>query len=381
MKNTLFLLATLTPLFLQPAYTQTSNTDNLTRALLQDTPIESDLQTLCDHIGGRVTGTRANEQAVEWGLQRFKEAGVKAWTEEVQMPELWLERATTVEVSGGLNFKPLAVSKFYCPVGTYKGGLLDGGTGSEEDFARLGNSAKGAFVLVQTDLCLDISGLFTEYGAASVTEDLARAAGVKGIIFMASRPNKLLYRFVTKRVYDNEMPQIVMAREDAQRCLRVLREGGELDVTVTIDAETGGTYTTHNVIAEIPGSEIPGEIVVIGAHLDSWALGTGANDNGCNVTMMIDIARQMMKLGIQPKRTIRFALWNGEEQGFFGSHAYTVQHADEMDNHVMAMSVDIGSGGIIGFFTNGWDVLIPSWMTFSHTLKANNRSQTSRMRS
>jgi len=107
------------------------------------------------------------------------------------------------------------------------------------------------------------------------------------------------------------------------------------------------------VIAEIEGSEYPDEVVIIGAHLDSWALGTGANDNGCNVSMMIDIARQMKALNIKPKRTIRFALWNGEEQGYFGSWDYTKDNLTTLDKHIMAMSVDIGSGAITGFFTNG----------------------------
>jgi len=88
-------------------------------------------------------------------------------------------------------------------------------------------------------------------------------------------------------------------------------------------------------------------------------MGTGANDNGANVCLMIDIARQMKKLNIQPDRTIRFALWNGEEQGYFGSWDYTLDHLDQLDDHKMALSVDIGSGAIIGFFTNGRSELIP----------------------
>ena len=82
-------------------------------------------------------------------------------------------------------------------------------------------------------------------------------------------------------------------------------------------------------------------------------MGTGANDNGANVCLMIDIARQMKELGIQPKRTIRFALWNGEEQGYFGSWSYTLDNLNTLDKHKMALSVDIGSGAITGFFTNG----------------------------
>ena len=107
------------------------------------------------------------------------------------------------------------------------------------------------------------------------------------------------------------------------------------------------------MIGEIKGSEEPEEILVIGAHLDSWGLGTGALDNGSNVCMLLDVARQIRRLGLQPRRTIRFALWNGEEQGLFGSWAYAEQHEDELDRHVAAASFDIGTGRLEGVYTNG----------------------------
>ncbi len=341
------------------AFAQT-DANKLVTAILGETPIEEDLQELCDEIGGRVTGSKANEAAVEWAYQKFKAAGVKVDKVPFEMPALWLEKSTTAEISGGIAMTPQIVSKFYSPAQTHEGILLNAGMGTAEDFTRLGNRAKGAFILVETEICLDINGLFAEYVAASKTEDLARAAGVKGIVFMASRPNKLLYSFVSKKVYDNEMPQLVMAREDARRCLRSLRNGKKLNIKVDIDADTGGAYKAYNVIGEIKGKEKPKEVVIIGAHLDSWALGTGANDNGCNVSMLIDIARQIEKLGIRPKRTIRFALWNGEEQGYFGSWAYTDEQGKKLDKHMMAMSVDIGSGAIFGFFTNGRKELMPA---------------------
>ena len=93
--------------------------------------------------------------------------------------------------------------------------------------------------------------------------------------------------------------------EIRQRALRLLRRGKSLDLWVRLDLETGGSYDSYNVIGEIRGSELPAEYVVIGAHLDSWGLGTGALDNGCNVALVIDIARQMQRLGLRPRRTIR----------------------------------------------------------------------------
>src|SRR6185436_1838401 len=132
-----------------------------------------------------------------------------------------------------------------------------------------------------------------------------------------------------------------------------LRAGKHLTLTAAIDVQSGGPFESANVVGEVRGAEKPDEFVVVGAHLDSWDLGTGALDNGCNVALVIDLARQFKTLGLRPKRTVRFVLWNGEEQGMFGSWGYTKAHQAEMDRHVMAASFDIGSGRIRGFFTGG----------------------------
>jgi Zn-dependent M28 family amino/carboxypeptidase len=152
---------------------------------------------------------------------------------------------------------------------------------------------------------------------------------------------------------------LIMEREEAQRALRLIRAGKRLTLTSRLDVEHGGPYESYNVVGEIRGRERPDEIVLVGAHLDSWGLGTGANDDGCNVALVVDLARQIKRLGLAPHRTIRFALFNGEEQGMNGSWGYTRTHAGELSRHVMASSYDIGSGRIMGFFTNGRADLLP----------------------
>ncbi len=339
---------------------QTNNDiSKLVAAMLAETPLEEDLQELCDEIGGRVTGSAANELSVEWGYQKFKKAGVKVRKQAFEMPVLWLPEACKGRVSGALDFAPVMVAKYQTAPGSYTAELIDLGYGKEEDFVSLAVQVKDNFVLIETDICFDIAGLFAEYIQAAKVEALAEKYGAKGIVFMSTRPNGLLYRFITSKGTNVPLPQFVMAREDAKRSLRSLRKGQRLSFVAKLKATVGEAFTSENVIAEIPGTEFPDEVIVIGAHLDSWALGTGANDNGCNVSMMIDIARQMTQANIKPKRTIRFALWNGEEQGYFGSHAYTQEYEADLDKHMMALSVDIGSGPIIGFFTNGREKLIP----------------------
>jgi hypothetical protein len=152
---------------------------------------------------------------------------------------------------------------------------------------------------------------------------------------------------------------MMMERDGAERALRLIRSGTPLRLTMALDIQSGPAYQTFNVIGEIPGASRPDEVVLIGAHLDSWDLGTGALDNGANAMMVLDIARQIRRLGLAPARTIRFALWNGEEQNLNGSYGYTLAHAGELDRHVMASSYDIGTGRITGYYTGGRPALVP----------------------
>jgi carboxypeptidase Q len=176
---------------------------------------------------------------------------------------------------------------------------------------------------------------------------------------MSPYPKNLVYRQFASTNYENDMPLLVMDREHALRALRLMRSGRSLSLGATISIDAGYSYSATNVIAEIPGTTRADEIVLFGAHLDSFDLGTGALDNGVNVTMLINIARQITRLGLRPERTIRFALWNGEEQALVGSWKYTEQHEDELDDHVVAASFDIGSGRTTGFFTGGRPALVP----------------------
>ena len=355
------LLVTAAPMQSSAADTP-GDADRLVTALLGDTPLIDDLKDLTDTIGGRPTGSQANLRSVNWALERFATAGITARKESFTMPALWLERSASAVVHGdGVKFTaPVAAMPF--STGTSSAGvtapLVDGGSGGDEDFAHLGPQSRGAFILVETEELEDIQGLFAEYVSAAAIEQRALTAGAQGVIYMGSRPRGTLYRHNASLGEDNSAPMMVMGRGEAGRALRLLRAGHALKVTVKLDLDRGPSYESFNVVGEIKGTASPEEFVVIGAHLDSWGLGTGALDNGCNVAMVIDIARQMQRLGLRPRRTIRFALWNGEEQGLYGSWGYVRTHAGEMDRHVMASSYDIGSGRITGFFTGGRPQLV-----------------------
>jgi Zn-dependent M28 family amino/carboxypeptidase len=152
------------------------------------------------------------------------------------------------------------------------------------------------------------------------------------------------------------MPVAVVAREQAQRLLRLLEEG-PVRVRVAIDNAVVPNVASRNVIAEIRGSDKKNEIVLVGAHLDAWDLGTGANDNGVSCAEIIDLARQIAASGLKPRRTVRFALFTGEEQGMLGSRAYVAGHSAELDEHVAVVVYDIGSGKLLGMYLNGREEL------------------------
>lgn len=336
-----------------------SDIDLLLDTLAKPTPIISDLQQLTDEIGPRLTGTQANTEAVKWAVSRFKQANVNVTTESFNMPRGWREINASATISGDNIQYNIPVATMPFTQATTKQGLSANlvylGVGSKDDFAKH-KTLNDKWLIVKTAILDDkagINGLFKEYVDFVGIEDRAEQAGATGIIYMSSRDKNLLYRHLPSDGADNKLPIVVIEREEGLKLERLLAKGKQLEFTSYHEMADESSYAVSNVIAEITGSEFPEQIVLIGAHIDSFDLGTGALDNGSNVCLVIDLARQIKRLGIKPKRTIRFALYNGEEQGIFGSWAYTVKHKKTLANHIMTATIDIGTGKINGFYTNG----------------------------
>ena len=140
------------------------------------------------------------------------------------------------------------------------------------------------------------------------------------------------------------VPQITVATEHYNRLIRMIQQGEKLKMTVDLaveyqDADNMG----YNTIAEIPGTDLKDEIVMLGGHMDSWHSGTGATDNGAGVSVAMEAVRILQTLGIKPRRTIRIALWTGEEQGLLGSRAYVAQHFGKLEG-----GPQFGGGGGLG---------------------------------
>jgi len=134
---------------------------------------------------------------------------------------------------------------------------------------------------------------------------------------------------------------------------RLLDAGNEVRMRVSLPNEVGPPVKAQNVIGEIRGSEVPEEIVLLGAHLDSWDMGAGCLDNAVNSVLVLEAARAIAGAAQRPRRTIRFALFSGEEAGLFGSLAYVRKHSDELDRFSAVVVHDMGLGKISGYALNG----------------------------
>jgi carboxypeptidase Q len=340
-------------------------TPTMIQSALGPSPLEENLRYLSDTIGGRVTGTPSSDRAADWGVQAFRHAGVDdVHTEKFSIPVSWSEGHTHLEILSPAPFPIRLVSIGWSPP-TPEGGItadvVDAGMGDDAGFAKAGAAAKDAIVLIHSNFLVTWDDLSNEYTIGPAILDRALKAGATAVLWMSSRPNLLLYRHTLAVNGEVEkLPQAVVAREDAERIARFLAAGQKVHVHFEMPNRLSGPVDSENVVAEIRGREKPDEFVVLGGHLDSWDLGTGALDNGCNVAMVIDAARVIHASGIIPRRSIRFILFTGEEQGLLGSAAYAHSHRAELDNMIAAIIYDSGNGKVTGYALGGRkDVLAP----------------------
>ncbi len=142
------------------------------------------------------------------------------------------------------------------------------------------------------------------------------------------------------------LPQITLAAEHYNRLVRMLQAGEHVRMEIDLGVEFTEADSSFNVIGEIPGTDLKDEVVLIGGHFDSWQAATGGTDNATGVTTVMETARILKTLGIRPRRTIRFALWGGEEQGLYGSRGYVSRHLAEREGTAGAMMFGAPAGPI-----------------------------------
>src|SRR6266481_1889264 len=321
-------------------------------------PMEENLRRLTDEVGGRVTGSPEMAKAIKWAVSAFLAEGVDVHTEKYTLPLTWGEGETRLELLSPVKFPVRLVAAGWSPAtpaGGIEANLVDIGYGNEQDFARAGAAAKGAILLASTDLGSNWADLFNEYTQPPPVIARAVKVGAAGILWMGARERLLLYRHTNTGDGTLErIPQAVVAREDAMRLARTVSAyPGKVRVGFSMPNKIGGPIEQENVVGEIRGYEKPDEAVILGAHLDSWDLGTGALDNGCNAALVIEAARAIKASGFLPRRSIRFVLFSGEEQGMYGSWQYALAHRAELDKIRGVVVFDSGVGRVTGYSLTG----------------------------
>lgn len=316
------------------------------------------VSALSDQIGSRLTGTANARRAEEWAEGEMKRLGLTGVRREpYRMGASW-ERgpASAALVSGG--DRPLAVASYTWTPGTggpVEGEVLDVGAGRPEDVRRVTAQVKGRVALVVPEGADLDSVIYNFYRAPGLVREL-KDAGALAVLIAADKPHSILYTAPVEFSATGRLaalPTVSLAHEDVELLRRLLRQGQTPRVRLDVRNRIGGAFDATNVVGEIRGRELPDELVVVGAHLDSNDLGPGALDNGAGAAAVLETARAVKALGLQPRRTIRFVLFTGEEEGMVGSIAYVERHRGEMDKTVAALVMDIGAGRPEGWFSMG----------------------------
>jgi len=328
------------------------------RALASNSAWET-LAHLTDNIGPRLTGSHNAAVAVQYTTDRFREWGIDVRDEKVMVPH-WVrgeERASLVSH----NDQKIVLTALGGSVATPASGITADvvEVGSYDELKQLGAKVKGKIVFYNNPMDMELvrggrsfeaysrAVEFRSSGASHAAEYGAIAAVIRSVGSASLRtPHTGAMR------YDAKLPKIpaaAMTAEDAMMVHRLLAKGEKVRMHLVLTPKTLPDVESANVVAEIRGSEHPEEIVLVGGHLDSWDLGTGAIDDGGGVAMSMETLHLIKDLGLRPKRTIRCVLFMNEENGLRGGRGYAAAHGKE--KHVAAIETDAGAAAPTGFNT------------------------------
>jgi carboxypeptidase Q len=330
------------------------------------------LTELSDDIGPRVTGSPAGQRSIDWGLAKMRAIGLenvhaenfpvwRGWTRGVAQAELLtpIRRLLHVDAMGWTGSTP--------PAGVDAEVL----TANNFDFDRELKDMKrfsGKIILIVSEGAPTKSGdaIFVQFGdflrAAAKAGALAVIGGQGGF---GSEGMNLTHTGILGFAADFSLPVLSITAEDQGQLERDLDAGRTVRMHLNVqNSFSAGPVASANVVGEIRGREHPEEIFVVGAHLDSWDLSEGATDNGMGSASVLASAEAIVRAGVKPRRTIRFVLFAGEEQGLLGSFAYVKTHQSEMANHLGDLILDEGQGPVKELQLGGRDDLAPAFRPF-----------------
>ena len=309
------------------------------------------LQKLTDSVGGRVTGSRELRAASELILSTLKDAGyANARFEEYPLESRWTRGSISGRVTSPIDRAITIGSYAWVPgtAGPIAAPLVDIGAPASAALPVPAERVRGAAVLVDPQKV----GVDPSFVARAALARSLADAGATAMLIPSDKPGRMVYTSAFGFYPKAPLPVISVARPDALLLRRLLAKGPvklALDVRNTFDTSP---YRERNVIADLPGRD-PGEVVLLGAHYDSWDPAEGADDDGSGVAAVLEAARILKSLGIPPKRTIRFAFFSGEEEATLGSRAYVATHEKELDSLKAVLVMDSGAGAPRGVELHG----------------------------
>ncbi|HXW61087.1 MAG TPA: M20/M25/M40 family metallo-hydrolase [Candidatus Acidoferrales bacterium] len=336
------------------------------------------LEEVSDDIGARVTGSPEAAKAIAWGVQKMKSIGLEnVHTESFQLFRGWKRISAEAEIVSPIRRRvmidslgwvgstpPGGVEAQVIPVNLYR---IDEELANSSEWRgkvlltiSRGTNAPGRF-----DRAIKFLTFIRAAQAAGAAAVIGGQSGVKAAGMHMTHTGVIGY----DAAFD--VPVVSMAPEDQDQIARFLDAGKTVRMKINVQNQfTSGPVESANVVGEVRGLQYPEQIIVVGGHLDSWDLASGATDNGCGTATTLGAAEAVVKSGKKPRRTIRFVLFTGEEQGLDGSRAYTKEHAAEMKNHVADVILDTGQGPVVRLQLGGHNDLVPAVQEFAKALEA-----------
>jgi carboxypeptidase Q len=319
------------------------------QALTYGRPYEL-VEDLATNVGPRLAGTTGFANAVTWATAKLTALGLaNVHTEAVTVPH-W-ERGTGHAELLGATERPLAIAALGGSVGTPTGGVeaevIE--AASLSALNALSNTqvqGKIVFVNVAMQRTMDAAG----YSAVSSARrnGASTAAGKGAVAYIVRSLTPAMDNAPhTGDMNDASIPAVAIGVSDALVLSAAVRAGATR-VRITLGCQNLANVQTSNVIGEFVGKQAPNQILLLGAHLDSWDLGTGAHDDGAGVAMVAEAARLINVYANDTRRTIRVVLYANEENGLSGANAYATAHSSELANHVMAYEADLGGDRVYG---------------------------------
>lgn len=330
---------------------------------LRDKAIKDDsayeiLKSLTTEVGARHPGTPGEKAGIEWGINKLKALGFdKVYTEDVKMNG-WVRGIETAEVLIP-SYQKLTITALGRSKSTPEGGL-EAQIVHFESYADLEKAADGslkgkiAFISNRMERFKNGAGYGRANIARSKGHELAAKKGAEALLIrsIGTDDHRNPHTGATNVAMGYTMvPAVALSNPDADQLVRLIGYGHSPKIRLNIQTKDLGPIVTKNVIGEMTGRELPNEVVVIGGHLDSWDLGTGAVDDGAGVAIAMATAVLIKNnTEMRPRRTIRVILWGAEELGLIGARAYAkAREADgTIANHVIGSESDFGAGPVYG---------------------------------